>query len=244
MIAPILLALVTSSIRPPQPAIGDPVTIEFSAPVILDPSSAYEVVSRRGNAVVVRTFEPKSFVISGHAGAEVVRVEVPVRSVLKPKDDLRPAPLVPPAPDPAPRLPWIAIGIAALLAAIGWAAVVWLARRKTPAHIVVIPPAERYRAAVASLRSHPREAKRWAQLADATRAYLAAADPRYGSDLTTSEILAIVPAEGPLADILHQGDLEKFSPWGATPGDFESVAARALEIIAWAEPPAPEEVAA
>jgi hypothetical protein len=40
------------------------------------------------------------------------------------------------------------------------------------------------------------------------------------------------------ASILRQGDLEKFSPWGAAPADFDEVAKRAFEIPSWAEPPA------
>jgi hypothetical protein len=38
--------------------------------------------------------------------------------------------------------------------------------------------------------------------------------------------------------ILRQGDLEKFSPWGAAPADFDAVANEALQIPSWAEPPA------
>ncbi len=236
MIVPLFLALVTSSIRPPQPAVGDPVTLQFSAPVILDSSTAYEVVSRRGNVFVVRTFQPKPFVVSGHAGSEVVRVEVPVRSVLKPKDDLKPAPLQPPVSDPAPRRPLVAIGIASLLAGLGWLAVVLLARRRAPVEEIVIVPGERYRAAVAKLRSESHGTMRWARLADATRTYLAAIDGRFGNDLTTAEILRAVPDPGVLREILRQGDLEKFSPWGPAPADFDVVAGRALQISVWAEP--------
>jgi hypothetical protein len=43
-----------------------------------------------------------------------------------------------------------------------------------------------------------------------------------------------------VATILRQGDLEKFSPWGARPSDFDPVAAEALELI----PAAPIEEAA
>ena len=245
MIALFFLALVTGSIHPPSAAVGDRVTVQFSAPVTLDPSTAYEVVARKGNAIVVRTFQPQPFVVSGRAGTEAVRVEVPVGSVLKPKDDLKPAPLKPPAPESSPRMPWIAIGAAALLAIAGWLAVILLARRRAGVDEVLVPAADRYRAAIASLRSDARAMMRWARLADATRVYLAAADPRFGSELTTSEILAQAPDEVALREILHQGDLEKFSPWGPAPADFNAVSARALGIIAWAEPaPAVEEAAA
>ena len=218
--------------------------MQFSGPVVLDPSNAYEIVARRGDSVVVRTFQPTPFVVSGHAGSEVVRVEVPIRSVLKPKDDLKPAPLKPPVSDPAPRLPLVAIGVTSLLAVLGWAAVVLLARRRLRGETPAIVPAERYRAAVASLRADRRGAMRWARLADATRAYLAATDPRFGADLTTSEILSAVPEPVALREILRQGDLEKFSPWGPAPVEFDGVAARALDVIAWAEPPAAEVEAA
>lgn len=236
MFVSLFLALVTSTVHPPQPVVGDPVTLQFSAPVVLDPSSAYEVVSRRGNVFVVRTFEPKPFVVSGHAGSELVRVEVPVRSVLKPNDDLKPAPLKPPVPDPAPRRPLVAIGIASLLAVSGWLTVVLLARRRAPVEEIVIVPGERYRAAVATLRSESQGPMRWARLADATRTYLAATDGRFGKDLTTAELLRAVPDPGALREILRQGDLEKFSPWGPAPADFDVVAGRALQIIVWAEP--------
>lgn len=231
--------LVTSSIHPPQATVGDPITLQFSAPVTLDPSTTYEVLARRGNTIVVRTFQPQPFVVSGHAGDETVRIEVPVRSVLRPKDDLKPAPLKPPAPDPAPRLPWIAIGIASLLALAGWVAVVLLARRHSGVEAVIVAPADRYRTAVAALRSKPRESMRWARLADATRVYLASVDPRFGSDLTTSEILEQARDSRVLREILRQGDLEKFSPWGPEPADFDAVAERASEIIIWAEPAPP-----
>jgi hypothetical protein len=41
----------------------------------------------------------------------------------------------------------------------------------------------------------------------------------------------------PIAQILRQGDLEKFSPWDAAPADFDAIANQALAIPAWAEPP-------
>ena len=244
MLVSLFLALVTSSMRPSQPAVGDPVTLQFSAPVVLDPSNAYEVVSRRGNSIVVRTFEPRPFVVSGHAGAETVRVEVPVRSVLKPKEQLKPAPLKPPEPDPAPRMPLIAIGVASLIAVLAWLVAVLLARRRSLAEEIVVVPGERYRAVVASLRADRRGSMRWARLADATRTYLAGVDARYGSDLTTSEILGRVPDSTALREILRQGDLEKFSPWGPAVADFDVVADRALQIISWAEAPAAEGEAA
>ena len=57
--------------------------------------------------------------------------------------------------------------------------------------------------------------------------------------LTTSEVLAI-HSSLIIAEILRQGDLEKFSPWGPRPGDFRALASRALKLI----PEEREEVAA
>ena len=80
-------------------------------------------------------------------------------------------------------------------------------------------------------------------LADATRAYLSSLSPHFGADLTTSQLLPRVDSEhlALVARILRQGDLEKFSPWGAPQADFDDLAARALDLI---PPPAEEESAA
>ena len=72
--------------------------------------------------------------------------------------------------------------------------------------------------------------------ADIGRASLAAVRSDLGAEWTTSELLSRID-HAAIAQILRQGDLEKFSPWGAAPADFDDVAARALEIPAWAEPP-------
>jgi len=63
-------------------------------------------------------------------------------------------------------------------------------------------------------------------------------------ELTTAQLLThLRPEHVPLlTEILRQGDLEKFSPWGAPDDDFSDLARRALEIIDWLEPH--EEVAA
>ena len=110
---PILL-LVTASFRPPAPTVGDLITINFQQPVTLDRVPQYEIVSQRGSRVVIRTFEPKPFAISGRAGDVLFRnMIVPVRSVLKPRDNLSPAPLKPPLSEAYPRLPFIVIAVAA-----------------------------------------------------------------------------------------------------------------------------------
>jgi len=173
---------------------------------------------------------PKPFTVDGTAGGEAFRQVVPVRSALKPKDDLTPAPLAPPRPEPELRLPSILIAVAALLAVAAWTWLLFRARRER-APEVVLPPltaVERYRATIEALRALPRTPKRWARLADALRDYLAGTH-ELSLDLTTTELLA--QANDPvIAEVLHQGDYEKFSPWGARALDFDEVARRALEL--------------
>ena len=236
-----LLLLVTAFFHPAQPTVGDPIVIDFLQPVVLDPSPEYDILSTRGSRVVIRTFEPRPFVISGRVGNVVFRnMVVPVRSVLKPRDDLKPAPLKPPRKEAYPRLPFTLIGIAALLAVGAWTAVIFLERRAATAKVVEPPmPADiRFRTKVIALREDVRGERRWARLADATREYLAAVDPNFGMELTTRELLqklGVAQAGVPVphqtvAAILRQGDLEKFSPWGALPADFAALADRALEL--------------
>ena len=216
---PILL-LVTATFRPPAPTVGDLITIEFQAPVRLDPSPQYEIVAQIGKRAIVRTFEPRPFTISGRTGDVLFRnMVVPVHSVLKPRDNLAPAPLKPPKREEYPWMPFVLIGAAALLAAAAWSAVMLLARRETLARAPkpAIPPDVRFRNGVAA-------AKSWAQLADAVREYIGA------TTLTTTETLARNSSEL-LDEILRQGDLEKFSPWGPRPGDLRALKRRALELI-------------
>ncbi|HWS72562.1 MAG TPA: hypothetical protein VN605_10630 [Thermoanaerobaculia bacterium] len=231
-----LLLAITATFHPAQPTVGDPIAIEFRQPVALDLSPDYEIVSQRGNRVVVRTFQPKPIALSGRTeGVAFRNLVVPVRSVLKPKDDLQPAPLAPPRAEPYPRIANVMLGIAGALVALAWLAAWLVARRRRGAEdaavVPQLPPLERYRAAVIALRDRPHAPKRWAALADATRAYLAATDSRLGAELTTTELLRREPAPL-LAEILHQGDLEKFSPWGAAPADFAAIADRALAELA------------
>lgn len=229
------LALVTATFQPAPPTIGDPITLEFSAPVALDASPDFEVVWSEGRRVVIRTFQPKPLVLGGVVGGKVrfQNLIIPVRSVLAPGDDLKPAPLVPPKEVPYPRAPFIAILIAALCAAAAWAAVWARSRRRAEVAppVDVRTPEERYREAVLALREAPSHPRRWAALADATRAYLAATRPAFGSDLTTSELVPLLQErESVVVDILRQGDLEKFSRRGPQPRDFSEVASQALEL--------------
>lgn len=233
---PILL-LFTAIFQPARPTVGDPITIRFPAPVVLDRSPDYEIVSQRGSTVVIRTFQPRRFAISGRSGDVLFRnMIVPVRSVLKPNDDMKPAPLKPPVREPYPRTPLVAIAIAALAAIAAWTVAALRREKKVPV-VPALPPGEQFRAAVLALRRNPRTPMRWARLADALRAYLAATT-ELTRDLTTSEVIARSPARV-VVDILRQGDLEKFSPWGPAPADFDALAAQALALA-----PEPQEEAA
>ena len=228
----LVLALVTATLQPAQPQVGDLITVTFPAPVVLDASKEYEVVQRGGNRVVLRTFEPRPFALNGTMGSvRFSNLKVPVRSVLKQGDDFTPAPLAPPAPVPYPMLPFAAIGIAALLAVAAWV-FAWRRGRK-PVEVIapVLAPADRFRAAVLTLREHPSYEWRWAALANETRAYLNATRPHFSSDLTTTELLRLLRDEERIVEeILRQGDLQKFSKRGAAERDFDELADRALEL--------------
>jgi hypothetical protein len=158
--------------------------------------------------------------------------------VLKKDDDLTPAPLTPPLEVPWPRAPWIAIAVAAASAVGFWVAVVVLSRRRTRVAAPRISPAAAFRQEVEALRRDGARRRRWASLADATRSFLAATRPALGGELTTTEIVPRLGERERIVEaILHQGDLEKFSPRGAAPADFDEVAGGALALAT----PEPEE---
>jgi hypothetical protein len=224
---------VTATIQPSAPKVGDLIAIEFAAPVVLDASTDYEVVSRSGNRVVVRTFTPKPFTMSGAVGgARFANLKVPVTSVLAPNDTMTPAPLAPPLQVPYPRAPFLAIAIAAFAAMAIWAAVWWRARHAARAEVVTpaISPEERFRNAVLALHRNREHPRRWAALADETRAFLAATR-HLGKELTTTELVPRLSEHDRIAeDILRHGDVEKFAPRGTPVAEFEDVALRALSL--------------
>lgn len=240
-----VLAIVTASFTPAQPKVGDLITVTFAAPVALDASKDYEIVSRAGSTVVVRTFEPRPFALSGTLGpltGKHVRfrnLRVPMGSVLKQGDDLTPAPLAPPRPPAIPWALWIAIAVAALLA-IGAAILLWRRwRRKKPAAepLPRLTAEERFRRAVLVLRESPSRPLRWAALADETRRFLAATRPRLGSDLTTTELVPrLAEQEQVVEEILRQGDLEKFSRRGAVEREFDELTDRVLDLATGVRP--------
>jgi len=211
-----VLAVVSATLQPAQPKVGDLITVRFEQPVRLEAAKDYEIVSQDGNRVVLRTFLPKPFVLSGVVGnVHFTNMIVPVRSVLQPNDQLTPAPLVPPREVPYPRAPFIAIALAALAAIAAWAAAWWRARHQQKAiePLPVLTPDERFRRAVLSLRENPSEPLRWARLADETRAFLAATRPHLPSDLTTTELVPRLGETDRVVEvILRMGDVEKFAP--------------------------------
>ena len=231
MIAAFVLAALTATFHPPKPTVGDLITIDFPQPATLDPSPDFEIVARRGSEVVIRTFKPAPLALSGVSGGVRFRsLVVPMRSVLAPNDTLAPAPLAPPRLPPQPLVPLIAIAVALLLAIGGWVTAYRLSRRKEVAPMIVLAPAERFRAAVAK---SAKAKQRWASLADATRMYLA--ERGFGAELTTSQLLAHLH-DDTIEEVLRRGDLEKFSPWGAPAGEFDEVAQKALALIDRFEP--------
>lgn len=228
------VAALTVSFSPPQPKVGDLITVTFPAPVVLDASREYEVVSRNGRTVVVRTFEPRSFSLSGTAGNVRFRnLRVPMTSVLKQGDDLTPAPLAPPRPAEIAWLQWIVAALLVLLV-LALLAFLWLRGRKQKPVAPPVPqltPEERFRAAVIALREDPSRHLRWAALADETRRYLAATRPQLGSELTTAELVPkLAEQERIVEEILRQGDLEKFSRRGAVQREFDELANKALGL--------------
>ena len=226
----VLLAVFSATFQPARPTVGDRIVINFPAPVVLDASKDFEVLEQKGNRVVIRSFLPTPFPLSGTSGnVRFQNLVMPMTTVLRPNDDLKPAPLRPPQPVPYPRAPFVAIGVTAAIALLVWTAVGWRARK--PKAIPVVPPMpvdERFRRAVLAAKSHP---ERWAALADATRAYLAETRTLLTSDLTTTELVArLREDERIVTAILRQGDLEKFSLTGAEPEDFDAAAERVLRL--------------
>lgn len=231
---------ISATFHPAQPAVGDLITIDFAQPVTLDASPAYEIVSRAPTRLVIRTFTPKPVALSGVSGdVRFAHLVVPVRSVLKAGEKLEPSPLKPPRELPPSTLPLVLIACAALAAIVAWLFVWRRAKRSAGTPVVVLAPADQFRADVARASTAP---QRWATLADATRAYLARRG--FGAELTTSQIVSRLPHERELiAEILRRGDYEKFSPWGAPEGAFSELLDRVEAIVEAYEPRVMEEAA-
>ncbi len=234
----------TATFHPAHPTVGDRITVDFPRSVVLDRSPAYEIVLQHGSRAVVRTFEPKPFALSGTTdGVRFRNLVVPVRSVLAAGDAMQPAPLKPPQRLPMPRAPFVAIGVAALVAAAAWAGLLALHRRRAasrarraghssggalPGGRGVFDGEAAGAAMGLSRRSHPDLPRR----------------ARIRGRPHELQLLASLGGHELIAEILRRGDLEKFSPWGAPPGDFSALAQRALTIPDEFEPaPVAEEAA-
>jgi len=234
--------MISATFHPAKPTVGDLISIDFPRPVTLDASPSFEIVSHVRQHYMIRTFEPKPIALSGVIDdVRFHNLVVPVRSVLGPKDAQTPSPLKPPHPLPSPALPLILIAAALLAAIAAWAAVWFRSRKRRAVPQRILSAAEQFRVSVEQARASK---QRWAFLADAVRAYLA--QRGYGAELTTSQLLPLLPHEHELiAEILRLGDYEKFSPWGAPQGDFDALASRAPAIFEAYEPrPVEEEKAA
>ncbi|HEX2832347.1 MAG TPA: hypothetical protein VHW00_04990 [Thermoanaerobaculia bacterium] len=232
-----LVSSMGATFTPPSPTVGDLVTIDFPAPVQLQPSREYEVVSNEGKRIVVRSFTPKPFVINATMNGSPIHLTIPVHSVLKTNDPMTLAPLAAPRAMPYSRRPFLAIALAALAALVVWALVAWRAKKRVDAPLLPIQNAdERFRAAVLALQT----TRSWGRLADATRVYLAATRPHISTDLTTTELVPRLRAQEQfVAHILRQGDVEKFSTHKPDANDFDEAARLALALV---PPAAPAEV--
>ena len=259
----LMLLLLAGALRathtPAAPTVGDRVAVHFAIAgdesVMLDPSPDYEVISSSRDGAVVRTFRPRALALSGRVagprGTVVFRrLILPMRSVLRKGDDGKPAPLSPPVAIPAPTTAWIALAVGVAMAIAAWAALYGMAR-PLEAPAIASPPApdEELRAAIAAIGRE--SSLRWAALADATRHYLARVAPAYlGSELTTRELLAQLPSVSTssqwqvlVREIVVEGDLDKFSPWGAS-AEIESILAETLRLLPQPFRAADQEVAA
>lgn len=259
----LVLLLLVGALRathtPAAPTVGDPVAVHFEIAgderVTLDRSPLYEVISSSRDGAVVRAFKPQPVALSGHVtgpGGVVAfrRLTLPVHSVLRKGDDGKPAPLTPPVAIPPPVTAWIALGVAAAVAVAAWIVLYRMGRRPAIAAMAQPPaPDEELRAAVAAIRNE--SSLRWAALADATRHYLARMVPQQlGHQLTTRELLAQLPSvststewQALVRQIVVEGDLDKFSPWGAS-AEIESILAETLRVLPWPFRASEQEVAA
>jgi hypothetical protein len=218
---------VPATISPPRPTVGDPITLTFPAPIRVAASPDFELIEAKGNRVVVRSFRTGPFTIMGKLvrGPRMtdVAARVHVFSVLQPNDSLEPAELKPPRPLPPNPVARGAI-IAALIAAVlSWAAVYLLARRGVAVEESVLGAVEEFHQRLRRA-AHLREpAAKLIALADATRIFLSRTSPAYRRELTTFELLRILPpgdVSGMVREVLTASDLAKFSPWGVEGRDY------------------------
>jgi hypothetical protein len=160
----------------------------------------------------------------------------------------------------ANRLWWpilLALALLAALAALAW----WLyRRRRRPVPVVSseprISPREEVIAALerarrAGLVEAGRMKEFYSQVSDALRRYMDAIEPRWGADLTTSELagrmrgLAPDPMTAEVLGILGEADLVKFARLKMTPTDaLTRLGAARAWVERWDWPPAEPEAKA
>ncbi|MGK2857219.1 MAG: hypothetical protein ACSLFQ_08435 [Thermoanaerobaculia bacterium] len=250
MILALLIALVASqlSVSPATPTVGDAITLRMRGePFEVRPSAEFEIVSASPNEVVIRSFRPGPLRVEyavrvpGELPASGA-AEIEIVSVLAPDDKLEPAPLRPPKPLPRDDRAWIAIAVAAGVAALLWLALALLLRSRATAVLPGVPafedPADTFRAALERIRSLRDGEAKWVALSGATRVYLAATDPSLGVELTSSELLVAMRRSGrpneetaAIESILRGGDWTKFSPFGPPRVEIASLVEDALALV-------------
>lgn len=139
-----------------------------------------------------------------------------------------------------------ALVVAAIIALAGTTVLMWWRNRPRP--VVVIPPGETARLALATLRARPQDAALVTEVSQVVRRYVLAVLPREGEEPTTEELHGFVSADARLAPelvealtgFLRDCDVRKFSPHGAPPAGAVD---RALELVGQLEarlqPPKP-----
>ena len=147
--------------------------------------------------------------------------------------------------------PFILLGVLLLAALI---ALVWWWQRRRRARRTLLPdepgisPRERALReldAAAALRTDPKEF--YTLVANALRGYLAALNPAWSADLTTSELAVRTRVAGAetarIERLLHDADLVKFARLEVSPGQadaFRAAARSEVETFDWPPPVAPD----
>ena len=251
-----LAASLFFSYGPSNPTVGDPVTIEYRVTegerILPLEEEGYEIVSADGGTLVVRSFRPGPFTVQGTVERDGISQpfsgpRVDVRSVLVEGDALEPAPLKPPVELPVQRMPLLAIAGAAVAAIIAWAALFLLKGRSILPDAPVATREHLYIERLENLRTRPFDQAAVAEVAELVREYLASNDSGLARELTSRELLerarhsTATGIAAPLSEVLREGDLAKFSPWGSHFGAMGPLVDRAEAVVrveseaAWTE---------
>lgn len=242
----ILAASIFFRYEPAAPTVGDSVRIEYTieegSRIVPDVRPEYEIVSVEGGTLVVRSFRPGNFTVTGSVERDGVSEAfrgpgIEVRSVLGENDNLEPAPVKPPILHPPQQLPRIMIASAAAAALLAWAAVLLLKTRDETLPAPLPGMDDRFLAALETLRRRPFNQEAVAEVAQLTRDFLARRDPALSRELTTTELVARLLESpdarlaAPVKDVLREGDLAKFSPWGSRFEGMPALVDRAKELV-------------